>query len=134
MNRRSILKAIGIAPMAAPVIARAEAQKAGVSLSGAHELTGGYALPSPTADKKSHRKWLIERIKSAFSPEYRDRIASHYTSWPSRLDPDLASSRSLSLSAALRIQRERYIDASLARERAEVLENYKREMGLEWIP
>jgi hypothetical protein len=135
MNRRSILKAIGLAPVAAPVIAREAASKAGI---GVFDL--GMAYPSDCVQgsaalgkEASYREWILSQIKDVFSQSYRDQIARSYGRGITRLDPDLASSRSLSLSSAIRIQRDRLIDQEIERAKTNALEQYKREFGVDWL-
>lgn len=136
MQRRSFLKFLGAAPVAAPVIAREAAVKAGVRatmpvgtmIGTASGSVGGCALP---------RGWLDEatRFLSASAagrraicmedPSYRHEFGS-------ALDPDLASSRSLSLSAALRIQRERNLEAYSRLTERRMLERYLDATGAPW--
>lgn len=89
------------------------------------------AAPVPA----SEGDWVKSVAKRVFSKAWEDEQRETMREWyPARLDPDLASSRSLSLSAALRIQRDRNIEGRIRRERADAQRNYLRVFGLEFRP
>lgn len=134
--RRSFLRLLAAAPVAAPVVARDAAAKAGIGAVGLGidnygPPVSGQCYP---AEPASEREWIAGNIKrvlsKAWEQEQRDSMRHWY---PSRLDPDLAASRSLSLSAALRLQRERDVESNIDRERADAKRHYLRVFGLEFI-
>lgn len=109
MRRRGFLKALMGAPIAAPVVAREVTFKAGLS----SHLTGGQFFASAATgvravaqvDGESHLAHLRRRMAALSSPDAeRDFLRRHVVS---RLDPDIAAARSLSLSAAMRLQARR---------------------------
>lgn len=136
--RRGFLGFLGAAPIAAPVMAREAAAKAGLGevvafSKGAAELSNNpWAERLQVVDQKGHAKWLAEQVKNIMSPERRREAARLLV--VKRLDPDLASSRSLSLSAAMRIQKERLIEAHLAQEAERWKLDFKQLVGVDWTP
>jgi hypothetical protein len=135
MNRRGVLRFLGAAPVAAPVIAREAAKLADVA---AIENTGYLAMPEPSygvsiGDKVPYRQHIIESLQRIASGKEREYVVRQISK-VRRLDPDLASSKSLSLSAAMHIQREREIDAEIERRRLDWMDSFKRETGTDWIP
>jgi hypothetical protein len=119
MNRRNILRMFAAAPIAAPVIAREATTKAGIGAFGlAHPADcvpepSGYAYTTTTAlnnvwDWKAD---ILKNIDRLTSRDERDKLFKNMT--VTRLDPDLASSRSLSLSAAINIQKWRMVDRQI---------------------
>lgn len=138
MNRRSILKLIGAAPVAAPVVAREGAKAAGVSEFGwgpAYSLSGAPDTGSPVNVSGDHWQWLRKQVADALSGKHdADIIQEVMQGSVSVLDPDLAGSRSLSLSAAIRIQKERNIERRIRNNRERWLSSFKRETGMDWIP
>lgn len=105
MIRRTFLKALLGAPAAAPVIAREAAQKAHVS-TGIGSLAN---IQGPSNPRSGGGLSLLDdarrQLADLATDDTRARFLRETTTH--QLDPDLAASRSLSLSAALRIQRER---------------------------
>ncbi len=136
-NRRGFLRLIAAAPVAAPVIAREAAQKAGVGVVGlgvGQFATGSAGNPSPSSSH-DEREWLTGWCKRVFSADWEAEKRREGKGWmPSRLDPDLASSRSLSLSAALRIQQDRDIERRITREREDAGRRYFGMFKTEWRP
>lgn len=133
VGRRGFLRLIAAAPVAAPVIAREAAQKAGVSplAAGMSEATYGVVPPSPSGGGD----WIKDTCKRVFSQEWEEtRREQMMTYLPNRLDPDLASSRSLSLSAALLIQRDRNIERHIEGERADALRSFRRFFKMDFRP
>lgn len=134
-NRRGFLRLIAAAPVAAPVVAREAAQKAGVGSIGA--VMDAYPTGSSgnQASSGGEREWLASWCKSVFSAEWEAEKRREGKNWqPSRLDPDLASSRSLSLSAAMRIQQDRDIERRISREREDAQRRYFGLFKTEWRP
>lgn len=138
MQRRSFLKFLGAAPVAAPVVAREAAARAGVSVGMpvTSALTGasGAVMGGSISASKS---WTDEAVRflSASAAGKRDLARKEdffRHEFGSRLDPDLASSRSLSLSAAIRIQRERNLDIYTAMIERRMLERYLEATGMPW--
>jgi len=130
LARRSFLQLMGAAPIAAPVIAREAAAKAGVAAmplpSFEQDYFGGI---NPTTE--SGLPWAVERLRDLDAPEAFSKALAA-VGRPRLLDPDLASSRSLSLSAAMRIQREREARAKLEEGRLDALFQFKRIYGADW--
>lgn len=117
--RRGFLRILGAAPVAAPVIAREAAAKAGLNVSGLG--SSGMGMPIGEGGLTSSSEdggWAIRACQKVFSKQWEDEKRREMLRWkPDRLDPDLASSRSFSLSTALRIQRERNIERYIQGER-----------------
>lgn len=126
VGRRGFLRLIAAAPVVAPVAAREAAQKAGIGVVGlgvdAYSSGPNASIGSAPSDE---REWLTSWCKRVFTDEWEAEKRREGKAWlPARLDPDLASSRSLSLSAALLIQRDRDIERRIAREREEAGRRY----------
>lgn len=134
MNRRGLLKLLGAAPVAAPVIAREAATRAGVTPLGAL-VEGGYPIGSaPSPSCVSEADWVTDWCRRVFTKAWADEERRQSRMFqPQRLDPDLASSRSLSLSAALRIQRERDVERRIERERDNAKRRFMELTGLEFL-
>jgi hypothetical protein len=133
VGRRGFLRLLAAAPVAAPVVAREAAQKAGVTSLGlgAELASQGISGPSPYGGEKEWvSSWCREVLSKGWADERRKAILS---SSVGRLDPDLASSRSLSLSAAMRMQRERDAERSIANERESARRRYLKLFGMEFI-
>lgn len=118
---------------ALPVAKRVEAMRPDPSslLPGASQTLNVAPIP---AMNKGELDWVKEMLGEFLSGkaarETRDEL--RYASLT--LDPDLASSRSLSLSAAMRIQREREVARRLQRSRSYYEERFKALTGLPWSP
>lgn len=124
VGRRGFLRLLAAAPIAAPVVAREAAQKAGIGAVGlgVDRFSSGDCGPSPSNDEG---EWLTGWCRRVLSKEWEAEKRREGKNWlPSRLDPDLASSRSLSLSAALRIQQGRDIERRIRREREDAQSRY----------
>ena len=125
VGRRGFLRLLAAAPVAAPVVAREAAQKAGVGVVGLG--IDQYASPGSCGSSPSNDEgvWLTDWCRRVLSKEWEAEKRREGKTWlPSRLDPDLASSRSLNLSAALRIQQDRDIERRIRREREEAQSRY----------
>lgn len=129
MKRRSFLAALVSAPAVAPVALREATAAAGVKPLG-FGFAGENAVPSPSAPG-SNLPWMVERLKELEAADAFDQYFANMDQ-PSRLDPDLASSRSLSLSAALLIQRRRDAQRALDRSRRSYMRDFRAEYGTEW--
>lgn len=125
VGRRGFLRLLAAAPVAAPVVAREAAQKAGIGTVGLgvdQYSSSGSCGPSPSNDEG---EWLTGWCRRVLSKEWEEEKRREGKSWlPTRLDPDLAASRSLSLSAALRIQQDRNIERRIRREREDAQSRY----------
>jgi hypothetical protein len=125
VGRRGFLRLLAAAPVAAPVVAREPAQKAGV---GAIGLGVDQLIPAGSSGQSlssDEGVWLTDWCRRVLSKEWEAEKRREGKSWlPSRLDPDLASSRSFSLSAALRIQQDRNIELRIRREREDAQSRY----------
>jgi catalase (peroxidase I) len=124
--RRGFLRLMAAAPVAAPVVAREAAQKAGLGVVGLGvDQFGPGSSGCVPANPSSERDWLMSWCKQVFTAEWEEEKRREGKSWwPSKLDPDLAASRSLSLSAAMRIQQDRNIERRIASEREEASRRY----------
>lgn len=136
MNRRGILKLFGAAPVGLPVIAREAAAKAGIggTLSGPVPSVGSY-MGQAGGEPASEKDWVRDWCKQVFTSAWEEEKRREMRGWqPERLDSDLASSRSMSLSAALRIQTERNIERRIAREREEARLRYAKLFKMDFLP
>jgi hypothetical protein len=133
VGRRGFLRLLGAAPVALPVVAREAATKAGigavgVGMSGAPEASYGGSITSSEGD------WIASVAKRVFSKDWEDEERERLKRWNvTSLDPDLASSRSLSLSAAMNIQRARNIEKRIASERADARRSYLRHFKVDFL-
>lgn len=134
MLRRSFLRALAAAPVAAPVIAREATQKAGIPALGCGPSTwvgamGGAPVPTDQGG------YAASRLRELFDPAWeRQQRESAARNGVSRLDPDLASARSFSLSAAIRMQRERDVEREIKNSRDYWLREFKNATGMDWLP
>ena len=133
VGRRGFLRLIAAAPVAAPVIAREAATKAGIGVIGsAQAVAGTYGEP---ICGPSNQGWAMSYAKRVFSSKWlseeRDRFRFRQVGV---LDPDLASSRSLSLSAAVVMQRERDFARYVERERGDAGRQFLSAFGFEFKP
>ena len=111
MIRRSFLKFLGAAPVAAPVIVREATQMSLGNTSVALQTAAIYDFEendkcdvepvSSILNPEIEKGYLVKRLEEINQPAYYNYIKAD------RLDPDLASMRSFSLSTAFRIQLER---------------------------
>jgi hypothetical protein len=130
--RRGFLRLMAAAPVAAPVVAREAAQKAGISAL-------GYGMPMPPSGAGNSiaggNDWIRDWAKDVFSAGWKEARWQDIKSNPvGALDPDLASSKSLSLSAAVRIQRERNFARMVENERRSVSKRFKEAFGFDFTP
>lgn len=128
MDRRGFLKAAVITPVAAPVAMREAAASAGIN-----PLIGVFSEGSfgDDVDCESDfgpalkNDYILDRIKTTFSKKYQDKERDRLKNMAvNRLDPDLASSRSFSLSTAIRIQRERNVQRHIDYQMNNALDQY----------
>lgn len=133
VGRRGFLTLLAAAPVAAPVVAREAAQKAGIATLAAGMPDAPYGGTTPSHPGEGD--WIKDTCKRVFSEEWEEtRREQMMTYLPHRLDPDLASSRSLSLSAALLIQRDRNIERNIESERADALRSFRRFFKMDFRP
>ncbi len=133
LARRGFLRLLGAAPVALPGVAREAATKAGIGQAFAPEIGFGSPQGYP-ANPASEGEWITSICERVFSKEWEKEERERRKNWHvSNLDPDLASSRSLSLSAAMIIQRQRNIDRSIASEREEAKRNYLRFFKVDFL-
>lgn len=112
-SRRSFLRIMGVAPLAA----KATADKAIADLAGVSPVSGGFGVPMPSlsggvaeqsADtwKKKVLRFLAEKTLPAwFEDEIRER--NRHVGY---LDPDIASKRSWSMNVKIVTQRQRNVE------------------------
>lgn len=119
LARRGFLGALA----ALPTVARASAEKAGIT----SQIAGPY-YGSPSASMPADSPGDIQKsILRILDPARKAKQLIEFRQGVSRLDADLAASRSLSLSAAIHIQAKRNCERSInmemgwLRERAESL-------------
>lgn len=108
LARRRFLSLLGAAPAAIPVIAREAAAKLGLegalggTISSSIPLGLGGVPPDPSSEP-----WPQRALRMFWRPTQR-RERRNTVEWQARrLDPDLASMRSISPSAAYQLQRSR---------------------------
>ncbi len=139
MLRRSFLKGLVAAPVAAPVMARDAASAAGISpplntppfkLDAVRAMTGAQ---TPAALDGSFVDYVRDELKRITSPEWENRTRAESARSVTRLDPDLASSKSLSLSAAIRLQAKRDADRRIEEVRGHWLAEFRKATGTEWL-
>ena len=131
--RRGFLRLLAATPVAAPLVAREAAQKAGISTFAAGMPDVPYGGSAPPSSGEGD--WIKDTCKRVFSREWEETRREQMMAYlPNRLDPDLASSRSLSLSAALLIQRARNIERNNECERADALRSFKRFFKVDFRP
>ena len=98
-----------------------------MSVSGS--LAVGGAVPHP-----GQSDYILERIKAVMSSDWEDEVRRDCSARSvDRLDPDLASARSLSLSAAIRLQAARNTERKIIEGRRYWLSDFKRATGTEWV-
>lgn len=132
--RRGFLRLLGAAPIALPVAAREAASKVGVSTLGYGMPSSGFAqgcVPSSGDDKGWIKQWAIDAFSLAKRAERWEEIKDNPVG---ALDPDLACSRSLSMSAAIRIQRQRNFERSIAGEQRSARRRFKEAFGFDYPP
>lgn len=79
--------------------------------------------------------YAASRLRELFDPAWeRQQRESAARNGVSRLDPDLASARSFSLSAAIRMQRERDVEREIKNSRDYWLREFKNATGMDWLP
>ena len=108
-SRRKILALFAAAPAALPVAVKEAAEKAGIGSAAtmAPVVDHGMALPGPSWDGQI--KWIKDRLlnlgsqQNAYNRHCRAEEQAH------RLNPNLASLRSISPAVAYRIEYERQI-------------------------
>lgn len=124
MKRRSFLKLIGAAPIAAKATADAELAKAsGINVSGVGNASlglagGGGAMPSALADGVTYEQRLIgatDYIKMFGVPDVINFELRDRAKYVSALDPDIACKASWSMSVKIMTQRQRNYDRELER-------------------
>lgn len=129
--RRGFLRLMAAAPVAAPVVAREAAQKAGITAL-------GYGNPMPVPGNQScggGNDWIKDWAKNVFSAAWKEARWQEMKSNPvGTLDPDLASSKSLSLSAAVRMQRERNFARVVESERRSAADRFRKAFGFDFDP
>ncbi len=120
LARRGFLGALA----ALPTVARASAEKAGIT----SQITGPYyGSPIVSAQFADSPADIRKSILRLLDPARKAKQLTDLRQGVSRLDPDIAANRSLSLSAAIHIQAQRNcerdtnMEMSWLRERAESL-------------
>ena len=114
LSRRSFAKFLGLAPLAAPLAAKAAtdseiAKLAGVALDGAPALqyAPSYGTPSGMDEYNKARIAAAEYTNLVGLPEFVKEQLRRNSQYVSCLDPDLAAKRSWSMSVKIMTQRER---------------------------
>lgn len=119
IKRRSFLQALGLAPFAFPkaveqVVQQQALGMAGMSIIGSSGVNVGFPLPRSADPHTRLTELLTEfaKMQALGRPVAIAKARREYssTSGVNHLDPDLVSNRSFSLSAKVRIQREREIE------------------------
>ena len=134
MKRRGFLKFLSVSPVAAPVAAKEAAYAMGLNGSigglGEHGMApvGGQIYDGPVSSKS----WIIDQVKSLFSEEERENRRLAALDYGRRLDPDLASMRSVSPAFAYRAQVARSERRIEARQKS-WLRLQAKKAGMPWI-
>lgn len=130
-NRRSFLRILGMAPIAAPVAAKEAAVAMGLSngvgatvVGSVFANVGNPSGPVPGFDKA----WLVNRLSEFNSAAKRDEIKRQF-SGGMVLDADIAAMRSLSPSVARQMQMDRQIDRHIANETHWIRQELSRATG-----
>lgn len=117
LGRRKFLALMGMAPAAAPLVAKAALEKEAATYAGIKGL-GGLAAPpipeSPVSGSSDKASRVLRTILS--DKKMRDEFESlTYESYRhiSALDPDIACLRSYSLAAKIAFQRQRNVARSI---------------------
>lgn len=133
VGRRGFLRLLGAAPVALPVVAREAATKAGVGSGFSPDLLGTSAQV-PMSGGTTEGEWITSVCKRVFSKDWEAEERERMKRWHvGSLDPDLASSRSLSLSAAVNIQRQRNIERRIAAGREDAKRSYLRHFKVDFL-
>lgn len=118
IGRRQILKLFGMAPAALPVAAREIAKSNSIGSFTSNPGILGGSLTASTPSNDDYLSHILKEIgKWAADGETLARKEVRFENIY-RLDPDIASMRSLSLSAAMRIQRDRLVKRYLEGQRS----------------
>lgn len=131
IGRRKLLGFLAATPVAMREAAKAAGVSDGLSSGGAIRSYRGGPISddfSPPPDIGSH--WATKALKNVVSGGFRSELEREWR--VSILDPDLASSRSFSLSAAMRIQRNRDIERQIASHRTYLEGVLVDEFGIGW--
>lgn len=119
IGRRSLLRALGVAPLAA----RAAAEKAAASLAAVQMGVGEAHSGLPSAAPQSAGGYAVFKRSSILelalrTQADRDEIESLYyrAAYVAALDPDLAGKRSWSLAAKITFQRQRNVKRMMEQE------------------
>jgi hypothetical protein len=129
-NRRSFLRLVGMAPIAAPVAAREAAASIGLKSAigaaavGINSGVVGAGLDPPA---ETHEQYLVRSLKEIMRPEASEEARREISTM--LLDPDLASMRSMSLSAVRAIQVERLVDRTIQMRKSYLEKQLKRWSG-----
>lgn len=138
--RRAFLKLLPASIMAGPVVAQEAAAKMGlrsvIGGASAGKLVGYAGSPYPqdcnTGTPISEIDWLKERLKSYADPEYLARIRRDMRMNVTRLDPDIASMRGISPSAAYSIQLDREVAKHIDHETGSLKQSLRR-LGVPFV-
>lgn len=122
-KRRGFLALLGTAPIAAPVALKEAAAQMGVVSSAGPLAVHTADLIGASACQPSigNNSWVAEAIKQLASPQKQAEFNERAKRDARLLDPDLAACRSLSVSAAYRLQVERCRKRIEANERSWLL-------------
>lgn len=121
MNRRGFLGLLGATPFAAKKAA-AEAVSSLVGISGPMAIPSGGDVPASLGSLSSSRggpddvEWATKQLSRFLNPKNLERMRKNIV--VTRLDPDLASMQSMSLSARMAIQKERRLQETIDSERS----------------
>ena len=139
IGRRAILKAFGLAPVAAVAssssVIGAEQSLAGIG-AGANAALGSSLADIPGIMNGTSYAAVLEYFtKNGFPDFYMERLKED-ADCVHRLDADLASNRSFSLSTKMREQKKRNLDSAISqawarKKRNVVSEQFRRSTGME---
>lgn len=126
-SRRSFLRVLGLTPVAAPLAAKAAADKAASDLIGLGSMPSpspGYGISggSPVQTVQDWKTKVLRFLSSATLPDWVEEELRYRNRFVGYIDPDIACKRSWSLNVKIATQRDRNIERS----RLEVREGPRR--------
>lgn len=132
ITRRLFGKLAALSPAAAAQASQQAMADVGASVVGPAVYMGG--PPAVGLSMGQHGAQMLALHKAGMLPDWAIRMAKRETSARARvLSPDLASMRSVSLSAKIRIQADRYHHADIANFETEMLDRMAQEKFMGWV-
>ena len=121
LSRRSFAKALGLAPVAAPLAAKAAADAEIAKLIGISSVAPQFeygvstaGVPQSSFDYDKARIAAAQYAKNVGLPDFVRESMRRNSQYVGALDPDLAAKKSWSMSVKILTQRERNLERSIA--------------------